>query len=157
MILPQTVEYAFRAVAYLATLPEGASASAPALADVTCVPQHYLSKVLRRLTAHGLLKAQRGQGGGFMLARPPERIRMLDVLRALDYAPAKNRCAFGWGACDPSHPCPLHPSWSKLNEAFLLWASTSTLADVGAMPTAGRRAIPLARKGSGGIPQAKKA
>lgn len=140
MIVPQTVEYAFRAVAYLATLSEGASVTATELASVTGVPPHYLAKVLRRLVRSGLLVAQRGQGGGFSLARPPARIRMLDVLDALDWAPAKNRCAFGWGACDPSHPCPLHPSWSKLNEAFLRWASTSTLADLGPMPS--KRGLP---------------
>jgi Rrf2 family protein len=129
-LLGQTSEYALRALAILAELDPGDSMRAADLAEKTGVPAQYLSKVLRRLVASGLLRAQKGHGGGFSLARAPRNIRVADVLEALDSAPSADRCAFGWGPCNAADPCPLHPMWSRLNEAFTTWTSTTTLADV---------------------------
>lgn len=130
-LLGQTAEYALRALAILASLAPGESIRASDLAEKTGVPAQYLSKVLRRLVARGLLRAQKGHGGGFSLARAPRSIRVADVLEALDSAPSADRCAFGWGRCNAADPCPLHPMWSKLNDAFTTWTSTTTLADMG--------------------------
>jgi len=129
-LLSQTSEYALRALATLAKLRPGESMRATDLARETAVPPQYLSKVLRKLVARGLLRARKGHGGGFSLARGPSAIRVADVLEALDSAPPIGRCAFGWGRCDAAHPCPLHPMWSKLTESFQTWTSTTTLADV---------------------------
>ena len=129
-LLGHTAEYALRALAILADLTAGETMRAADLAKKTGVPAQYLSKVLRRLVAHGLLRAQKGHGGGFALAKPPKSIRVADVLEALDNAPVADRCAFGWGRCNASDPCPLHPMWSKLSAAFTTWTSTTTLADV---------------------------
>ncbi len=129
-LLSQTSEYALRALAALATLPPGESMRAVDLASKTGVPAQYLSKVLRRLVARGLLRARRGHGGGVSLARGPRHIRVVDVLEALDAAPAVSRCVFGWGRCNATRPCPLHPLWSKLSESFQTWTSTTTLEEV---------------------------
>ena len=77
----------------------GSEAPVPArdLSEQTGIPAHYLSKILRRLVLAGLLASQKGQGGGFVLARPPAEIRFLDILAAVDVLPPAGRCAFGWG------------------------------------------------------------
>src|SRR5689334_13347948 len=79
-LISQTAEYALRALALIAALPEGRSLTAIELSEHASVPVHYLSKVLRRLVAAGLLSSQKGHGGGFCLARPAEQVRFLDVL-----------------------------------------------------------------------------
>lgn len=129
-LLNHTAVYAFRALAKLAVLGEGEYARATDLAKATGVPLPYLSKVLRRLVLRGLLVAQKGHRGGFALTRPPEAVRFIEVLEALEQVPVSDRCAFGWGKCNASSPCPLHPAWSSLNAAFRGWAATTTLADV---------------------------
>jgi Rrf2 family transcriptional regulator, iron-sulfur cluster assembly transcription factor len=129
-LLTTTAEYALRALAELAN---GGPAEAVTAADLslrTGVPEAYLSKVLRRLVSHGLLHGTKGHGGGFMLARPARRIRFLEVLEAVDSMPATNRCIFGRPTCSSAEPCPLHPAWSRMKEAFVSWASTTTLAEV---------------------------
>jgi len=100
------------------------------LSKQTLVPVHYLSKVLRRLVAAGLLVSQKGHGGGFVLARPASQIKFADVLAAMGEAPTGGRCAFGWGNCDARHPCPLHPAWSALTDSLMEWADSTTLAEV---------------------------
>jgi len=133
--LSQTAEYALRAMTRLAQQRGDETAlRATDLARDTHVPVHYLSKVLRRLVAAGLLTSQKGHGGGFVLARPAAQIRFADVLGAMGEAPVGGRCAFGWGNCDAKKPCPLHPAWSVLNDALQSWAGRTTLADVSPIP-----------------------
>lgn len=130
MILSQTAEYALRAMAYLATLPEGTAVRARDVSDVTGIPTPYASKVLRRMVEKGLLCAQKGHGGGFRLGRPPESIRFLDVLEAADDSLEPQRCAFGWEKCSPTRPCLLHEPIAVLKESLLTWARETTLASV---------------------------
>ena len=130
MYLPQTTEYALRAMTYMANLPAGTAVRARDLSKATSIPSHYLSKILRRLVLADLLESQRGHGGGFSLSREPAEIRFLDVLIALDFRPDPTHCAFGWGTCDANKPCPLHGVWSRLNHLFCEWATNTTLADV---------------------------
>lgn len=54
------------------------------IAERTRIPSGYLSKVLRTLSHAGLLEARRGIGGGFMLAKDPGAMSVLDVLNAVD-------------------------------------------------------------------------
>jgi Rrf2 family protein len=130
MLVSQTAEYALRAMAGLATLPQGQPVRATDLSAATDVPSHYLSKVLRRLVLAGLLTSQKGQGGGFSLARPAAEISFMDVLMAVDAYPEDGRCGFGWDVCDEAHPCPLHGAWSTLNDQIRTWATGTTLATV---------------------------
>ena len=130
MILSQTAEYALRAMASLASAPAGEPVRAKDLSTATGIPTHYLSKVMRRLVIAGLLISQKGQGGGVLLAKAPGEIAFIDILTAVDAFPVSGRCAFGWGECDENVPCPLHGSWSQLNEHLQTWAESTTLADI---------------------------
>ncbi len=136
MLLSQTAEYALRATAYLATLPRGSMLRATDISRATAIPVSYLSKILRRLVLKDLLTGHKGHGGGFALSRPPSRIRLIDVLKATDFELMPDRCAFGWGRCNLHTPCPLHPIWTRLNEATETWATKTTLAEVGTGPAA---------------------
>jgi len=128
MYLPQTVEYAMRAMAYLATLPPGAAVSAHVLSDKTAIPVAYLSKVLRKLVVADLLTSQKGHGGGFTLAYAPEQITFAEIFEAVDYGEDMERCVFSWDECDPENPCPLHSAWSVFKANFVEWANNTTLA-----------------------------
>lgn len=136
-LLSQTAEYALRAASWIAAYSPRAPVRARDLSRETGIPAQYLSKILRRLVVGGILVSQRGQGGGFVLARPAAKIRFLDVLAAVEASPEKGRCAFGWGACRPASPCPLHHAWAPLGEAFVVWASTTTLAAARSAPASG--------------------
>lgn len=130
MLLPQTAEYALRAMAWMALQDPSAPVRSRDMSEATQIPIHYLSKILRRLVLAGLLSSQKGQGGGFLLARPPEQIRFQDILNALDVMPEEGRCAFGWGTCGEQNPCPLHETWSRLNDTLQDWAWNTTLDSV---------------------------
>ena len=128
MLLNQTAVYGLRALAVLAQLAPGESVNAAGLSERTGVPQQYLSKVMRKLVIAKLVRARRGHGGGFGLARAPRDVRLADVFAALELDTGGG-CAFGEAACDPKHPCALHPIWSQLQSSFDAWSSGCTLAD----------------------------
>ena len=48
------------------------------------ISAQYLEQLLGRLARPGLIKAVRGQKGGFVLARPPQEISLIEVLEALE-------------------------------------------------------------------------
>lgn len=101
----QTVEYAMRAMVFLASL-EGESASSERIAENTRVPPGYISKVMRDLVVGGLVSSQRGPKGGFTLARRSSDITILDIVNAVDPIRRIRSCPLG----NPLHVdlCPLH-------------------------------------------------
>ena len=130
MHVSQTAQYALRAMMALAALRPGETIPARDLSRSTGIPSAYLSKIMRRLAAAGLLRARKGHGGGFRLSRGLSRIKLRDVIEAAGGALERDVCIFGGGRCDPQAPCPLHDSWSELNEAFHTWARRTTLQDL---------------------------
>jgi Rrf2 family iron-sulfur cluster assembly transcriptional regulator len=126
--LTHTAEYALRAMSSLALRGEEAPMRANELSESTAVPLAYLWKIMRRMVAAGLVVSAKGHGGGFRLARRPEAISYMDILEVVGYDAKAGSCVFGWGQCRNDKPCPMHHTWSKLNESFVGWARTTTLA-----------------------------
>jgi Rrf2 family transcriptional regulator, nitric oxide-sensitive transcriptional repressor len=79
----QTVEYALRAVVHLASNAPNAQTTEQ-IARATRVPQAYLSKVLQSLVQAGVVKSQRGIGGGMSLVNTPAELTILEVVNAVD-------------------------------------------------------------------------
>lgn len=105
-MISTTGEYALRAAVFLAQ-HAGEPQTSALVAEGTKVPQGYLSKVLQSMVRAELITSQRGLHGGFVLARPAARISVLDVLKAVDAAPARIRkCPLG--LTDHVKLCPVH-------------------------------------------------
>lgn len=54
------------------------------LAKVEEVPANYLAQILGELKAARLVVSKRGVQGGFLLARPPAEITLLDIIAAVE-------------------------------------------------------------------------
>lgn len=129
MYLSRPAEYALRAMTYLARSKPDQRVRSRDLAKAVDVPPAFLSKIMRDLATSGLLDAQKGHNGGFMLSRPASEIRFIDVLRAVEFEPSANHCLFGLGNCNAENPCPLHFEWAVLKEQIEHWARSHSLAD----------------------------
>lgn len=109
----QTVEYALRAVVYLAgKSPEPAICVEIALA--TQVPRPYMAKVLQGLARAKILHSQRGLGGGVSLAVSPDQLTILEVVNAVDPIKRITHCPLDL-ATHGANLCPLH---KRLDEAL---------------------------------------
>lgn len=134
----QTVEYALRAVVHLADQAP-APRTTEQIAKATKVPQAYLSKVLQALNRSGLIRSQRGVGGGMALVKPPEELTILEVVNAVDPICRINVCPLGL-ASHGVRLCPLH---KRLDNALAMVEDAfrqTTLAEVLAEPT---ESVPL--------------
>src|SRR3954464_15441451 len=60
------------------------SVSAREIAAQYHIPAELLAKVLQRLARKGLLVSQQGINGGYVLARDPSNISIVDVVEALE-------------------------------------------------------------------------
>lgn len=132
-MLSQTVEYALRAVVFLAADPMTAHTNAK-IARGTKVPGPYLSKVLQSLHRGGVVVGQRGLHGGFRLAKSPEQLTILEVVNAVEPLCRIHVCPLGLKS-HGSQLCPLHKriddSLAAMEGAF----RKSTLAELLAEPT----------------------
>ena len=137
-MLSQTVEYALRAVVYLANRPGEASRTSE-IAEVTKVPSAYLSKVLQELRKADIVSSQRGIGGGVMLSRSPEELTILEVVDAVDPIQRIDSCPLGLRK-HGVRLCPLHRRLDNAMKQFEEAFANTTLAEVLAEPT---KSVPL--------------
>jgi Rrf2 family protein len=78
------VDYGVRALAELASRPDGALMTSEELAALQGLPVKFLEGILTQLRRAGLVVSKRGAEGGFRLGRPAVQITIADVFRALD-------------------------------------------------------------------------
>src|SRR5258708_37816530 len=76
-------EYGLRCILQLASAPPGEPLSAAEIARREGRSCPYVEKLLWTLKKAGFTKSHRGVNGGYVLARPPERMSMRDVQIAL--------------------------------------------------------------------------
>jgi Rrf2 family nitric oxide-sensitive transcriptional repressor len=105
-MLSQTVEYALRAVVQLAGVAPDAQTTEQ-IARATKVPQAYLSKVLQSLVQAGIVRSQRGIGGGMALVKRPAELTILEVVNAVDPIQRIRTCPLQL-ASHGVNLCPLH-------------------------------------------------
>lgn len=108
-------DYAIRCVLYLSS-NTGRAVSVGEIENSQDVPRQFAAKILQKLAKAGIVKSTRGANGGFMLAKAPEDISLLDVYEASSGPLALNICAANKKNCDRSGQCPVHPVWVELTE-----------------------------------------
>jgi len=131
-MLSQTVEYALRAMCFLASKSPNPQTTS-AIATATKVPPAYLSKVLQGLRTQGLLRSQRGVGGGISMTKVPSEVTILDVVNAVEPIQRIKTCPLGLIG-HGINLCPLH---SRLDGAIGVMEDAfrqTTLAEVLADP-----------------------
>jgi Rrf2 family transcriptional regulator, nitric oxide-sensitive transcriptional repressor len=108
-MISSAAEYAIRAMLCLATRgPAGhGGLTTHHISEAATLPLAYLAKVMQMLVRAQLVHSQRGINGGFVLARPPESITLLDVVRAVEPSHRIKTCPVGHAGHGISL-CPLH-------------------------------------------------
>ena len=108
-------------------------ASLAEIAAVEDLPRAYLEQLVTSLRDAGLVVSTRGARGGYELARPPDQIRMSEVLRALEGPIAPMICASDEPehiACDRSARCTVNVLWIRVRDAITGTLDGMTLADL---------------------------
>lgn len=127
-LISRTSEYALRAVIWLIQEP-ARSQTARQIARGTRTPPGYISKVLQLLAKAGLVRSQRGLGGGFQFASDPARVTVLEVINAVDPLERIRTCPLGLKA-HGKNLCPLHCGMNEVAEQMEATFAQSKLADL---------------------------
>lgn len=114
VIFSKKCEYGLQAILYLSTLGRDAVLSADEIARKLNIPKEFISKILQSLTESGIVLSKKGKSGGFALAKDPRRIRLIDIVAAIDGLAMFDSCVLGFPNCNPDNPCPLHEKWGEL-------------------------------------------
>jgi Rrf2 family protein len=77
-------DYALRALIELAVRPGGDPVSAEELGRLQEIPHGFLQAILADLRRAGIVLSQRGQSGGWRLAKEAGEVTVADVIRAVD-------------------------------------------------------------------------
>lgn len=129
-------DYGLRALVYLASLvDQGEPVQIHAIAARQQIPEDYLRQLLVHLRLAGLVKSVRGPHGGYLLAKSPTEITMVEVLDALEGPPDPMHCRHldtGGERCDILAGCNIRARWRDAVNAMQDTLRQTTLADLAA-------------------------
>lgn len=113
MKLSAREKYAVRAMAELATYYGQGPIGLAQVASSQRVPPRYLEHIAQQLKRAGLLSSLRGASGGYELSRPPTKITIADVFRALEGDVLPLGCGHMENCGFWEHPdeCATRPIW----------------------------------------------
>lgn len=83
------------------------------------IPPSYLAKLFQTLARKGFVRSFRGPEGGFILARPPREINLLEVIETVEGPIFLNECLIHKGYCPHDEVCSVHDVWREAQQKFL--------------------------------------
>lgn len=93
--------------------------------------ENYLEQLFSALRKEGLIKSVRGAQGGYMLAKPPEKITVGSVLRVLEGNMAPVECVIDDTViCDKEESCVTKLVWMKIKDSINSVIDSITLQDM---------------------------
>ena len=110
--LSKKADYGLIALKHLAQHADE-SVSAREIATYYHIPAELLAKVLQKLARKGLLVSQQGINGGYILARDPAAISIVDVLEALEGPISMTPCERG-SDCQQMQMCSVRDPLRKI-------------------------------------------
>jgi Rrf2 family protein len=130
LIITRATEYAIRTVIYLAQHPFGEIVLKKDICRTQEVTPAFLTKILQPLIKVGIVSSQRGVGGGFLLARDPKEINLLDLLEAEEGPLALNQCLIEDGGCQRHTFCVTHKVWTEAQAEMIKVLKKHSIAEL---------------------------
>jgi Rrf2 family protein len=134
MKLSSHEEYGLRCLLQVGRQGPNGSATIPEISRKEGLSTPYVAKLMRILRRGGLVKAARGNVGGYTLALPPERIWVADALTVLGGRMYEDdfceRHSGAQASCAHSTGCSIRSLWRDLQGAIDSVLRTTTLQDL---------------------------
>jgi Rrf2 family protein len=152
-MLSQKAKYALRALLDLAARADHEPMHIADIAESEHISRKFLEATLLELRKHGVLASQRGQRGGYRLARPASEISFGEVIRIIDGPLAPLPCASVTAFrlcsdCTNPHECSIRWLMQKVRDATAGVLDECSLADALGKRPAAHRLIDLGKSAS---------
>lgn len=135
-LITRDTDYAVRALIFMAG-SNNKIVSVQELVRELQIPRPFLRKILQTLNKRGKLKSYKGFGGGFLLALPPEKIFLADLIKIFQGTLKLNNCLFKKKVCPDKNTCPLRRRIGRIEENVI-----SELGVISISSLAGKACLP---------------
>jgi Rrf2 family protein len=95
------------------------------------ITPRYLEQIFQRLKKAGMVKSIRGPKGGYYLSRPPEKIIVGDIIRAMDESIEPVHCARmtrGRKKCRRESMCAAQVIWQEAGQRLREYLDSTSLS-----------------------------
>lgn len=130
VIFSKKCELALQAVLYLSVFNDDNYFTATDISRKLNIPKEFLAKILQSLAVNSIVVSKKGKTGGFILGRPLNEIRLIDIVAAMDGLEIFHKCVLGFKGCTVEKPCPVHDRWGKLRDMTYKMLSEETLYEL---------------------------
>ncbi len=130
MKLSTRVRYGIRAVIDLAEHYGKGPVQTKVIAKHQDISVKYLEQLMATLKSAGVVRSIRGSKGGYVLAKPPKKIRLSDVFVAFEGSVATVECVANADYCGRAADCVAREVWIEVQRAITGVLQSITLEDV---------------------------
>jgi Rrf2 family protein len=128
MEIPTRGRYSVHILQMMATRPPGQVLTKQDISQAEGLSPGYVQQLMMILKAAGFVTSRRGKAGGFILARPPERITVAQVLKACEGPITPSPCVAV--TCAREEGCRTHLLWVRAVETLDDLFGRTTIADL---------------------------
>jgi Rrf2 family protein len=123
-------QYGTRALLELALRQEEEPVLLKDIAQSQQISLPYLQHVITPLIAGGIVRSTRGAKGGISLAKPPEQIKLSEVIQLLEGSTAPVECVDNPRICRRSASCVSRDIWGELKKVTDRVLESITIQDL---------------------------
>ncbi len=126
-------DYALRGLAFMALAQKRDKKKAVTIKEICAkegISHRYLENIFVNLRKAGLVKSSMGEYGGFKLVKSPGKIKVLDILTAVETKKTPSRCVTDIKMCKNSSHCSIRKIWMNLHENNNRYLSKVTLTNI---------------------------
>ncbi|MBP9191427.1 MAG: Rrf2 family transcriptional regulator [Ignavibacteria bacterium] len=101
------------------------------IARETDSPVSFTAKILQTLVKNKIIDSLKGPNGGFEIKKSKAgKIRLSQVVKAIDGDSIYKKCGLGFRNCDNKKPCPLHYKFTIVREDLRKMLEETTLLEL---------------------------
>ena len=129
MKLSTKTRYAMRAILELADNFGKGPLQTGVVAEHQDISVKYLEQLMASLKSAGLIRSQRGAKGGYMLAQPPDKVKLSDIFDVFEGPVVTVECVTNENYCARAADCIARQVWSEVQRAIKNVLQSMTLQD----------------------------
>ncbi len=130
MKLSTRTRYGVRALLELAMSGNKSPLQLKIIAQRQDISVKYLEQLMVVLKAAGFVRSIRGSKGGYMLAKAPDQIELIDVFHCLEGTVTTVECVDNKDYCARAEDCAARDLWGKVQKAIEDVLKSMTLQDL---------------------------
>jgi len=130
MRMSTKAQYAVRAMVNLDLHSAGLPVALKDISRREDISQAYLEQLFVKMRRGKIVQSVRGPGGGYLLARPAEEIRIDEIIDSVEESLVPVSCMEQKNGCQCDEQCVTHNVWQGLGERIRQFLASITLADL---------------------------